>query len=200
MKINYKKKLSFNMIKKYLVLIIGIGSFFLINNALAYTLTSTTSSDPANGFGYSSAIAEKAAESFTTIGAGTMDIVTFSQNKIGAPTDNYTIEIQTDSSGSPSGTVLASFTGAGADLTTTPTDYNRSFGTVSLSASTKYWFVFKRSGTLSTTDYYGNPGLGTGSNYKWLNSSAWVSQAGTQRYSFDITELSISERRRFVRH
>lgn len=156
---------------------------------MSYVLTSTASSTSANGYGYSVATAEKAAEPFTTSTAGTLDSVTFSMCKIGAPGDNFVIEVQTDSAGSPSGTVIASYTGAGSSITTSPTDYSYSFGITTLSATTTYWFVFKRSGALSTSDYYTNPGLSSGSNFKWLNSSVWTSTPGTQRYTFTVSDI-----------
>ncbi len=156
---------------------------------MSYTITTTASSSSANGYGYSVGTAEKAAQSFTTTGAGTLNNVTFSMCKIGSPADNFVIELQSDSSGAPSGTVLASYTGAASSITTSPTDYSYSFGLTTLSASTKYWFVFSRSGSLSTSNYYTNPGLGTGSDFDWLNSSVWTSTPGTQRITFTVSDI-----------
>lgn len=103
--------------------------------------------------------------------------------KSGNPADNVLIEIQTDTAGSPSGTVVTngtSGTQAGSGLSATVvTEVNLTFATPpALVAGTTYWVVIKRSGSLDNSNYYNSAGLDytipyasfAGKSYK---SSAW---------------------------
>jgi hypothetical protein len=68
------------------------------------------------------------------------------------------IEIQTDTAGSPSGTVVTNGTSnavVGATLGAAYSNIAFTWASVPvLTAGTKYWFVLKRDGALSETDYY----------------------------------------------
>ena len=94
------------------------------------------------------------AQPFAAIGTGTLTEVRVWLDKVGAPTDNVVLEIQTDSSGSPSGSVVGTVaTVAGSSLTTTITQYTYSTS-IALTASTTYWLVLKRSGSADSANVY----------------------------------------------
>jgi len=87
--------------------------------------------------------------------------------KVGSPSDNITIEIQTETSGSPSGTAVTNGTSgtlAGTGLTTNRfIRYTLTFATPpSLSSGTNYWVVIKRSGAADGSNYYQVDGGDTG--------------------------------------
>lgn len=78
--------------------------------------------------------------------------------KFATPVDNVVIRIETDNSGSPSGTLAhANATGSftGGSLTTSLALTTVSFaGSFTLTDNTKYHIVCTRSGSLSATNYY----------------------------------------------
>lgn len=134
-------------------------------------LSRTTSNSPIG----STSSYEKQAQSFSFASTTPLKCVELYLYKTGSPTDNLVIELQSDSSGSPSGTVITTLgTIAGADLTTGfysfPCD-------VSLSASTTYWIVLRRSGSLNGSNYFQTvlslDGYSGGTN-KRLASSVWT--------------------------
>ena len=96
---------------------------------------------------------EAQAESFTTVGAITLSSIWLSLSKVAAPADDLVIELRTDSGSSPSSTVLESVTIPAASLTTTATWTKMAF-TSSLSATTTYWIVARRTGARDTTNYF----------------------------------------------
>lgn len=90
--------------------------------------------------------------------------------KVGAPADNLTIEIQSDSAGSPSNTPITNGTSnnvAGSGLSTTDSTYQTfTFASAfSLTADTPYWVVFKRTGAADSTNYYLVTGTQSSSDY-----------------------------------
>lgn len=106
-----------------------------------------------------------------TISALTVRIV-----KQGSPTDSIKVGIQADSSGSPSGTFLASFTKAASAFTSDTAFKENLDAPVTLSANTTYWIVFERTGSLSTSDYYQEQATGgfpSGQETKYFTSGAW---------------------------
>ena len=88
---------------------------------------------------------EQRAQSFTSAGGETLKGVRVYVAPTGSPTDGWTIELQSDASGLPSGAVLASATGVVGDYTALP-DYTLAAGT--------YWIVFRRNGARDTSNYY----------------------------------------------
>jgi hypothetical protein len=86
----------------------------------------------------------------------TIDDITAQLGKIGSPTDNLEFRVYTDNSGEPSTTqVGGTASKAGTSLTTTLTPYRLTFGSqVSLTASTTYWLVATRSGSLDGSNNY----------------------------------------------
>lgn len=97
--------------------------------------------------------------------------------KQGSPTDSIKVGIQADSSGSPSGTFLASFTKAAAAFTSSTAFRENLDAVVTLSANTTYWIVFERTGALSDVNYYQAHAVGgfpSGQESKYLSSSTWT--------------------------
>ena len=123
--------------------------------------------------------------------------------KIGAPADNMECFIQSDSSGSPDGTSIATSTAiTGASLTTSFSNQNFSgWGSVTLTKGTPYWIIFSRSSATGDASNYFRLGtvqshhrtypFGGASEvtnrYKQFNSSAWSIIGGTyQPYFWNI--------------
>lgn len=103
----------------------------------------------------SSGTFEYQAFSFVNTNAATLSRVTLGVSKAGGPSDGIFIELQADSAGSPSGSALAtSDTLAGSSITAgSATNYPFAIS-ASLSASTTYWIVAKRSGARDTSNHY----------------------------------------------
>lgn len=142
------------------------------------------SSHNSNSFGSSSTFFQ-VAQSFTTVGAITVNDVGLWLGKIGTPTDNAFIEIH---SGSETGTLLGTSDDVAASTITAAgahTNFHFSSG-VSLSATTQYWIVVNRDGSADASNYYtifGNAaGIYTGGNYSNLNGASWTQQTGTDAY------------------
>ncbi len=118
------------------------------------------------------------------VSAFSLKYIDLSLRKTGSPTDNVLIEFR---SGSITGTLLGTSNNVDASTVQTtappPTLTRFTFATpISLSASTKYYFSIKRSGTLDTTneilfyrrsaDVLANGGLYTKNNGTWTSESA----------------------------
>jgi len=112
----------------------------------------------------------------------TLTEIAFYGGKNSAPTDNLILEIQTDSGGLPSGTVVATIaTIAGTSLTTA--NVLRTYrGSWSLTNGNTYWLVFRRSGAPDNTNnyyIYGWTGSTTGlTTYGIHNGTSWSSFSG----------------------
>jgi len=118
----------------------------------------------------------------------------------GAPTDNLTVEIQTNSGGLPSGTVVTN----GASNAVAGSSVGASYGWVAfdfsmppqLTAGTQYHLVLKRSGSVDAANYYvwgadqSSPGYsdGAGSVYggSWLATSPATDHAFQVRPAFSV--------------
>ena len=115
-------------------------------------------------------------------GAITSSSIKLLLNKQGSPTGNLTIEVQTDSAGSPSGTPVTNGTsntvamsGLSGSYVETAFAFASAF---SLSAGTTYHIVLKRSDAVSGSNYVRCLGLGSSSDYasfvgKAYNGSTW---------------------------
>lgn len=120
------------------------------------------------------------AQSFSLAAASVVNKVVGRIFKDGSPADNMVASIQADSSGVPSGTPLISASVAGASIGTSAANITFSFSTpLNLSASTTYWLVFERSGSVDSSNFYrinsnnGNPYAdGVAKNYN-ANTPAW---------------------------
>ena len=117
-------------------------------------------------------------------------------NKQGSPTGNLTIEVQTDSSGSPSGTPITNGTSntvAMSGLTGSYVETAFTFASAfTLAAGTTYWIVLKRSDAVSGSNYVRCLGLGTSTDYasfvgKKYDGSTW--SAGENMY-FEMVQAT----------
>jgi len=148
-----------------------------------YTITTSTNFGNIGGVGQTGRVSYAAP--FTTIGAGTMQTFTACLAAGGTPSDNVDLSLEADSAGTPSNTPIATAAVAGSSLTGTPTDISFSFSSPqSLSASTVYWLVLRRDGSLDGTNLYkpcGNTGSGT---------QAWASTLGTGTWDQDYVNFN----------
>jgi hypothetical protein len=110
----------------------------------AFTITAPTTYD-------------KLAQSFEVTGTTSLASVDLYLKKIGSPTGTMTLRVETDSAGSPSGTLAdANLTAtlAESSLSTSYADATFTFGTpASISGSTTYWLVLSTDRTASATNY-----------------------------------------------
>lgn len=96
---------------------------------------------------------ERQAQSFSFATDCTIKKMALWLAETAGPTDNLIVEIQSDSAGSPSGTVLATIaTIAGTSLTTTAAVYSWD-ANFAASAGTTYWLVLRRSGAVGGAYY-----------------------------------------------
>jgi len=100
---------------------------------------------------------DKLAQSFEISTASTVSEVDLYLKKVGAPTGNLTVEIQTDSAGEPSGTAVTNGTSntvSASTLTTSFADITFSFASnPSLASGTTYWIVLTTADSQSNTNY-----------------------------------------------
>lgn len=100
---------------------------------------------------------DKLAQSFEISTATVISEVDLWLKKVGSPTGNLTVEIQTDSAGEPSGTAVTNGTSntvSASTLTTSFADITFSFSSnPSLASGTTYWIVLTTADTQSNTNY-----------------------------------------------
>lgn len=100
---------------------------------------------------------DKLAQSFEISTASTVSEVDLWLKKVGSPTGNLTVEIQTDSAGEPSGTAITNGTSntvSASTLTTSFADITFSFASnPSLASGTTYWIVLTTADSQSNTNY-----------------------------------------------
>ncbi len=102
-------------------------------------------------------VKDKLSQSFQVTGAQTLGSVNLWLKKVGSPTDTMTLRIETDSAGSPSGTLVD----ANATTTVSESTLSTSYGDIlftfassfSISGSTTYWLVLSTDRSASGTDY-----------------------------------------------
>lgn len=123
---------------------------------------------------------QKVAIQFTTGGAASVTDVMLRLSAIGGPTDNLQAQIFTNNSGEPSTTQVGGTASiASSDLSSTIALYHLTFASAaSLSASTTYWLVLSRSGTLSSTNYYQSAASNTSFTSVYHNGTSWGSTTG----------------------
>jgi hypothetical protein len=145
---------------------------------------------------------ERRAQGFKPSVSRTVDRVSLWLKATGAPTDNLTVEIQTNSGGLPSGTVVTN----GTSNAVAGTSIGSSYGWIAfdfptlpqLTAGTQYHLVLKRSGPVDSANYYvwgadqSSPGYsdGAGSMYggSWQATSPATDHAfGVYNWSWQAT-------------
>lgn len=122
----------------------------------------------------------KIAQSFMAVD-DTLHEVQLYLSKVGSPTDNLTITLQSGTTSAPSGTVVATIgTLAGTAITSSAAVYTfTSLGISGLTVGSTYWICVTRSGAVDAANYYQNPyasGQNTAlltSTYVWWNGSVW---------------------------
>ncbi len=146
----------------------------------ATTISHTSGSGSIN-FGRVATNNTKTAQSFTPDQTVSKILASFRLQKSGSPTDNVLLHIETDNLNEPSGTQIGeqiTFI-SGTLLSVSGAEFIRTIQTT-LSANTKYWFVFNRSGSLNDTDYYQNVRVstsGASGSFAEFDGSSWTVQA-----------------------
>lgn len=143
------------------------------------------SSDTINAFGKTSLGNIRTAWQFYGSGVS-MSSLKVRLKTNGSPSDNAIIRVETDSGGSPSGTLAdanASAIITSASLSNSYVDTTVTFsGAFTPSLGTPYWLVFQRSGSTSNSDYYF-----VGSNANNINAlnqqSSYTGSWASQGYS-----------------
>lgn len=170
---------------KYLLL---MGIFLLPSLAWADETITTASvgTDPVDSYGYLTASnPQRDAVYFTPSINGTISSVDVYIRKSNSPTDNLVVALEGTTAGEPSDTPLASGSIGGSGLTTSCVKHTITLSSgVSVTAGTKYWVVFDRSGTHNDTDKYFACGDSTGTP-TWTSyySGAWHDQVSQQLYA-----------------
>lgn len=132
---------------------------------------------------------QKIAQSFSFSRDTDLTSIVLTLQRTGTPTDNVVIEIQSDSAGSPSGSVIASIgTLAASSISLLGATYPVSCN-VSLSANTTYWLVLSRSGAVNGSNYISQSWMSSGSAHGgsvkiWDGNSWGSSNTADYRISF----------------
>lgn len=161
-----------------------------------YQSNSATNNDINQGCGKTttdSTHGTQCAQKFTASSSYSATKVLVYLAKQGSPTDNAVIAVQADSSGSPSGTDLATATKSGASLTTSSAAYTLTLsGSVSITSGQTYWIVLRRDSSTDNTNYYlPSSGVYSGSSF-YVKSSGGTWSAGTDLKSWHIETMSTS--------
>jgi len=122
--------------------------------------------------------------------------------KVGSPTDDVIVSIQSDSSGFPNGTPIETLNIDGAELSTTQTTaFALGDITVSLLDGVIYWIVFDRSGSQDSSNYYEiNKGAKDGSGHllaAYHYDGTWYSDTNNWDFqgSATLSTSAVSSRR-----
>jgi hypothetical protein len=155
---------------------------YVLDDLYQFGLTNISSANNSNGFGMASGSPEIRALRIIPRANVSIASIRLQLAKVGTPSDNAFIEIQTDTAGSPSGTPVTngtSGTQSGVGLSSTAaTEVNLTFTIPpSLITNTTYWVVFKRSSTLDSTNYYVTGILNDGLEYGSFAGKTFVSGA-----------------------
>jgi hypothetical protein len=153
------------------------GSSWTNQAAVDCTFTVTTSAVTPN---------EKLAQGFQVTDAGTVSSVKLWLKKVGSPTGNLTVKIQTNNAGSPSGSTITNGTSATVAASSLSTSYGYitfTFSTPpSLSAATQYHIVLETADSQSNTNYVvwgadgSTPSYASG-EMKRERSAAWSAES-----------------------
>lgn len=129
---------------------------------------------------------DKLGQSFQVTGTQTVKTVDLYLKKVGSPAGTMTLRIETDSAGSPSGTLAdanLTTTLAESSLSTSYADVTFTFSTAaSISGSTTYWLVLSTDRAASETNYVqwgadgSTPGYASG-EMKSEASSSWSAES-----------------------
>ena len=115
----------------------------------------TTDNNVAGGLNFDTTVA-RLAQGIQVTTTGELQFVDIKLNKAGSPTGNYWLEVQSDTAGSPSGSVLATSDKYDVSrLTTTATFVRIPFRTpATLTAATQYHLVLRADTSVSAVNYF----------------------------------------------
>ena len=157
-----------------------------------YTTQEQTARNSSSQIAGATGTNEKQAQSFQADGPAELQSLTLSMSINNSPTDNLEISIQTDSSGEPSGTKLATVTVAASDLPGPTTDVRFALQTF-IGSGITHWIVGERSGARDTTNVVvlGHHTAGTYSNgsRSHLDSGSWVNESAND-VTFSIDDVN----------
>lgn len=147
----------------------------------SFTQTTTASGSQAMGTNAKEQIAFKITTSNKLYVKGvTIDEI----GKNNSPSDDVEVALQGDSSGSPDGSDVA--VTAAVDVQASAS-YTFNFSSIqTLSASTDYWFVIRRTGSLHDSNYYLVSTGGVSGIYQDLDDGVWDGVTG---WGYDVLEL-----------
>lgn len=140
------------------------------------------------------------AQAFVATESMTVDKIAVQVGKVGTPTDTLRVALYSDSSNTPNAS-LASATIAPADLDEYPDWRWFDIADTAITATTQYWIVVERTGTLESANYYElqmiNDGTGRCMAY---DHSTWVDHPQSQRIGYRVwgTEDNITQIRRML--
>jgi len=157
----------------------GLGNFLTQSSSLGgmTSLHSQITNDSvANELGHTAGGLQKRAVKVVLSSNATAHNIDVRIRKIGSPTDNVIVELQTNSGGNPSGTVLATATFPHTDFTGAFATVNKTLDvTAALTSGTTYWLVFRKAGALSSTDHYQfSEQAGTEDNRRDSGGTGWT--------------------------
>jgi len=175
--------------------LIAVLFFFLIpGTAFAETITFTSASTDFDNIGSGSR--SKMARKFTPSADSDTQTIHLFLTKNSSPDGTYTISIQGDSGGNPSGTPLDDFTESASNLTTNACGSNAEDFTLnaSLTGSTAYWIVIERSSlAVGYVQVCHNYGVSSTLLY-WKDGGAWYQWTNAEiRGSIELTETGGGE-------
>ena len=125
------------------------------------------------------------AQAITFASTTTLKSVRLGLMKTGTPTDNLTVDIVADNSGSPASTPLSTASIAGSSLTTSVVSYRFDLNVpATFNAGVQYWLRVGRSGSTNSSNFYrimynddGTDIYSTGL-FKVYNGSSWSTVSG----------------------
>ncbi len=164
----------------------------VLGHGTGYTTQEVTGASSTQSISGGSGSDEKHAMSFKVNKSVEVQSITVDLLKENTPTDNTEISIQTDSSGDPSSTKLATGVISSASLATTIAAYR--FETlVFLEEGVLYWIVIERSGTRDVTNRAG-VSLDTANPYadgqhKELSSGTWTIVSASWDLGFSVDDV-----------
>lgn len=137
---------------------------------------------------------DKLAQSFQVATGGTVDIVTLGLTITGSPTGTLTVRVETDSSGSPSGTLVDANATISVGESALVSSYNTLDFTTNftLSASTTYWLVISTDRAASPGNDYiawqaSSSSVYASGELKAEQSSSWTALSCDANFSFTST-------------
>ena len=148
--------------------------------------------NPGNSITIAQASGTQSAQSFTISDAGGWRLaeVRLMARAAGSPADNLRVQVCADSGGAP-GSVLATASVAAADLAADKLEWvTFAFdSSVSLSASTTYWLVVSRSGSLASASGYAvgiDPSAGYAGGALYVYSGSWAARSPAADLAFVV--------------